>query len=57
MKYAIRIWYVLTLVRTKHVFASLNTKFGTYWVRICFSKYALRTTVLHREQASLPLSI
>ena len=55
--YLVRIWYVLTLVRTKHVFASLNTKFGTYWVRICFSKYALRTTVLHREQASLPLSI
>ena len=28
--YLVRIWYVLTLVRTKYVFASLNAPFGTY---------------------------
>jgi len=43
--YLVRIWYVLTLVRTKYVFASLNTPFGTHLVRICFSKYAFRILI------------
>ena len=45
--YLVRIWYVLTLVRTKYVFASLNTPFGTYLVRICFSKYVLRIFIAY----------
>jgi len=48
--YLVRIWYVLTLVRTKYVFASLNTPFGTYLVRICFSKYVLRTVRLGKTK-------
>ena len=43
--YLVRIWYVLTLVRNKCVFASLNTPFGTYLVRICFSKYVFRILI------------
>ena len=45
--YLVRIWYVLTLVRTKYVFAYLNTPFGTYLVRICFSKYVLRIFIAY----------
>jgi len=34
--FLVRIWYVLTLVRTKYVTAFLNAPFGTYLVRLCF---------------------
>ena len=40
--YLVRIWYVLTLV-----FAFLNTPFGTYLARICFSKYVLRILIAY----------
>ena len=55
--YLVRIWYILTLVRTKNVFASLNTPFGTYLVRICFSKYVLHIlTAYHTGRANVKQS-